>query len=144
MVRMYMLDGTMLSDRETMHDQLYMSFSLPEYYGRNLDALWDCLTEKEPGVIVIQRAEQADKDCLLSLLGLLTDLVRENPRWELNLSTGDPDCHAHGAAPEGSCDGDCAHCAEACADKPENAAVPDEEDGRSECGVKALFRKLFD
>lgn len=32
-------------DRQVMHDTLAAAFELPDYYGRNLDALYDCLTE---------------------------------------------------------------------------------------------------
>ena len=112
MIRLYLLDGTMMDSRENLHSHLYMQFALPEYYGRNLDALWDCLTEKEPGCIVIQRAELAESYALGQLMRVLLDLVRRDPRWEVQLSTGDPDCHAHGAAPEDEigCTGDCANC----------------------------------
>ena len=32
-------------DRSTIHDKLQEKLELPDYYGRNLDALHDCLTE---------------------------------------------------------------------------------------------------
>ena len=112
MIRLYLLDGTMMGDRDSMHSHLYMQFALPDYYGRNMDALWDCLTEKEAGCIVIQRAEHADGPALGQLMRVLMDLVRRDPHWEVQLSTGDPDCHAHGAAPEDElgCTGDCTSC----------------------------------
>ena len=37
------LDGTMGMD--AIHAQLAETFRFPDYYGRNLDALYDCLTE---------------------------------------------------------------------------------------------------
>ena len=112
MIRLYLLDGTMMGSRDEMHSHLYMQFALPDHYGRNLDALWDCLTDKAPGCIVIQRAERADSMALGQLMRVLLDLVRRDPRWEIQLSTGDPDCHAHGAAPEDDigCTGDCESC----------------------------------
>lgn len=113
MIRLYLLDGSMMDSRENLHSHLYMQFALPEHYGRNLDALWDCLTEKTPGCIVIQRAESADPIALSHLLRVLLDLVRRDARWEIQLSTGDPDCHAHGAPEEGEppvCTGDCKNC----------------------------------
>lgn len=39
------LNGAKLATKETMHDYLAKMLHLPEYYGRNLDALHDCLTE---------------------------------------------------------------------------------------------------
>lgn len=39
------LDGRDMTSREAAHEQLYQRLSFPSYYGRNLDALFDCLTE---------------------------------------------------------------------------------------------------
>ena len=40
----YVIDLSNVSDRARMHAVLSDVLSLPAYYGRNLDALWDCLT----------------------------------------------------------------------------------------------------
>lgn len=45
MVREIELDGRDMVSRKLAHDYLSSMLSLPEYYGRNLDALYDCLTE---------------------------------------------------------------------------------------------------
>ena len=39
------LDGRTIDSRETLHRKLKEGLSLPSWYGRNLDALHDCLTE---------------------------------------------------------------------------------------------------
>lgn len=39
------LDGNLISDRESLHDFLAGHLQFPGYYGRNLDALYDLLTE---------------------------------------------------------------------------------------------------
>ena len=39
------LNGAQLSTREEMHAYLAKMLHLPAYYGNNLDALHDCLTE---------------------------------------------------------------------------------------------------
>ena len=49
MLRIYLLNGVMMDTAENLHSHLYLQFGLPSHYGRNLDALWDCLCEKEPG-----------------------------------------------------------------------------------------------
>ena len=39
------LNGLRMTDRETAHSYLADKLDLPAYYGRNLDALADCLIE---------------------------------------------------------------------------------------------------
>lgn len=44
-MKIIVLDGRRMTDRETAHLYLKKKLELPEYYGRNLDALYDCLCE---------------------------------------------------------------------------------------------------
>ena len=39
------LDGRQISDKKQLHDQLSMELGFPAWYGSNLDALYDCLTD---------------------------------------------------------------------------------------------------
>lgn len=39
------LDGREIKDRGMLHDTLAVSLRFPDWYGRNLDALYDCLTD---------------------------------------------------------------------------------------------------
>lgn len=39
------LEGRLMTDRAAAHAEIKDKLFLPEYYGANLDALWDCLTE---------------------------------------------------------------------------------------------------
>ena len=39
------LDGNLLADITKVHDYLKEVLEFPEYYGKNLDALFDCLTD---------------------------------------------------------------------------------------------------
>lgn len=55
--RTFILDGTELRTRETFLDACEQAFHLPHWFGRNWDALWDCLTDLSwapaPGYLVI-------------------------------------------------------------------------------------------
>lgn len=42
----YTIDASLLNENERAHDYLKEVFSFPDYYGKNLDALYDCLSEK--------------------------------------------------------------------------------------------------
>lgn len=39
------LDGNVIENKEMLHDILADSLGFPDWYGRNLDALHDCLTD---------------------------------------------------------------------------------------------------
>ena len=41
------LDCCQITDEAQLHQALFSALSLPEWYGHNLDALFDCLTELE-------------------------------------------------------------------------------------------------
>lgn len=41
----YVLDGKKMVSKEETHKYLKETFGFPEYYGENLDALHDCLSE---------------------------------------------------------------------------------------------------
>jgi ribonuclease inhibitor len=38
------LDTAGISTKDDLHELLKHQLGLPDYYGKNLDALWDCLT----------------------------------------------------------------------------------------------------
>ena len=53
------VDGGLMTSREAAHDLLAARLGLPEYYGRNLDALYDALTERaEPTRLVLLHREE--------------------------------------------------------------------------------------
>lgn len=39
------LDGKEIRDRKQLHEKLACDLNFPEWYGKNLDALYDCLTD---------------------------------------------------------------------------------------------------
>ncbi len=52
------LDGNVLADAAKVHDYLMEMLEFPEYYGKNLDALYDCLTDLENVEITITAPEE--------------------------------------------------------------------------------------
>ncbi|NFP90979.1 barstar family protein [Clostridium sporogenes] len=38
------IDGSKINDKNQFHEYIKEIMELPEYYGENLDALWDCIT----------------------------------------------------------------------------------------------------
>ena len=52
------LDGNILADAALVHDYLKEQLQFPEYYGKNLDALHDCLTDLEDVEITITSPEE--------------------------------------------------------------------------------------
>jgi len=39
------LEGSKFIDSQTTHQILTKVFEFPDYYGKNLDAFWDCITD---------------------------------------------------------------------------------------------------
>lgn len=44
-MRICILDGERILDKDMLHDTLAGAMDFPDWYGRNLDALYDCLTD---------------------------------------------------------------------------------------------------
>lgn len=77
------LDGLELETVEEVHSLFAQALPLPEYYGRNLDALFDCLTDLTADVSVRLLHRQALEDRLgrrgRALVRLLRRAAEENP-----------------------------------------------------------------
>ena len=78
-----LIDGSVISSMEEIHRALSEQLTFPDWYGNNLDALHDCLTElDEETVIAVLRG-----DSLAEALGIgyvrlcrvLSDAAEENP-----------------------------------------------------------------
>ena len=68
-----LIDGSAVESREALHDTLARQLSLPEYYGRNLDALYDCLTDvREDTELCLVRFP-----ALCEHLGLYANVLRD-------------------------------------------------------------------
>ncbi|MBQ6431406.1 MAG: barstar family protein [Oscillospiraceae bacterium] len=81
------LDAVNAATRSALHDVFAQTLSLPEWYGRNLDALHDCLTEQCEDVRITVAAEELigtlGERYVRQLLRLLRDCAEENPHVTL-------------------------------------------------------------
>ncbi|MEB3057291.1 barstar family protein [Bacillus pseudomycoides] len=68
------LDGRKFTSKEVLHKILKEKLDLPNYYGENADALWDCLTGwiDTPVTIEWEFFEESKK-----MLGSYADLILE-------------------------------------------------------------------
>lgn len=75
---MIVLDAKKMVRKKETHEYLQQMLDLPEYYGKNLDALYDCLTEMGPEVFFFENAGEGS-DYFRKVLRVFKDAVRENP-----------------------------------------------------------------
>lgn len=71
------LDGDNIKDKETLHDTLAKSLQLPQWYGRNLDALHDCLLDIQEETRIRLLHEKALEDHLGHYAHTFKKAVRE-------------------------------------------------------------------
>ena len=80
------LDAKKMLKKEKMHEYFVKKFDLPEYYGKNLDALFDCLCEiNEPTLIKLKNESALDDGTKESLIQLFHDVCNENEMVKFEL-----------------------------------------------------------
>lgn len=93
--RVVRLDGTLMKGGEAFYDELIRAIPLPDYFGRNLNALSECITDVDvlagdPIVFVIR-----DGQCILSaegpgaLAGFLDTLRDAGTEWATPVQQGE-------------------------------------------------------
>ena len=84
-----MLDGKAMTDRPAAHSHLAERLDLPTYYGRNLDALYDMLTEigedtelilEDPAAVVEQMGKYGE-----ALLSTMQEAAENNSHLIITL-----------------------------------------------------------
>ena len=84
MVKRIELDGALLLTKEQAHPYLKRILDLPEYYGGNLDALHDCLTELSDVTLVLHDTQAMRESSYgARVLSVLEDAARESPSLRL-------------------------------------------------------------
>ena len=56
-MRRIIIDAGDMRDRDSLHLVMKEALNLPEHYGRNLDALWDCLMEIRSAELYLRNAK---------------------------------------------------------------------------------------
>ena len=77
------INGKRLKERDALHDYIAKKLSFPEHYGKNLDALYDCLSEiNTPLNIIIKNKDILEEELgqyAVNLTLMLTDIQNANP-----------------------------------------------------------------
>jgi ribonuclease inhibitor len=57
------IDGTRIRTERDFHELIAASLDFPDYYGKNLDALWDVLTTmaERPATLIWKRSTESEK-----------------------------------------------------------------------------------
>lgn len=76
------LDGGLFGNANQIHNYLANQLRLPAWYGRNLDALYDCLTDRGEDVTLtlLRWPETGMTGCFLRVF---RDAAAENPRLQI-------------------------------------------------------------
>ena len=86
----YTLDFTNCKSYDKFYDIIENGFYFPGYFGRNMDAVWDCITreidvEKPIEIISINKLTGNTKYLGERFLELMNDFIREYPESNVNI-----------------------------------------------------------
>lgn len=88
------LDFNGIKSLWTLHEYFKEVFNLPDYYGHNMDALWDCLdcSFEFPTTIVLKNIEKIPSEMYEAteiMLELFEDLQRDNEKVTVQIESND-------------------------------------------------------
>lgn len=78
------LDGNVLADASFVHDYLKQQLEFPDYYGKNFDALYDCLTDLD-GVEITIKAPSEDGAVFQKVVRIFQAAAAANEHIQLNI-----------------------------------------------------------
>ncbi len=73
------LDALKMQEKDVAHAYLKEMMSFPDYYGENLDALHDVLTEVDGIRVCFMNVELAEGDYVKKIIRVFEDSAKENP-----------------------------------------------------------------
>ena len=82
------LDARKMTTQENAHEYIAKKCEFPDYYGKNLDAAYDCLTSMADTYIIIKHAaslEQNLGDYGKTLLSIFSVAAENNPSLQVIL-----------------------------------------------------------
>lgn len=80
------IDGNIVKTKKEFHEQMALQLHFPDYYGKNLDAMYDCLTEQKEGKIIFRNmAKLSDSlgDYLDSVMEVILALCKNGYAYEV-------------------------------------------------------------
>lgn len=88
------LDFNGIKSLWTLHEYFKEVFNLPDYYGHNMDVLWDCLdcSFEFPTTIVLKNIEKIPSEMNEAteiMLELFEDLQRDNEKVTVQIESND-------------------------------------------------------
>ncbi len=87
-MREFTLDGSLVDSRQKLHELLAQGLDFPEWYGGNLDALYDCLTDLDETTQILSPSAAlglALGSYWHRVLGVLGDSAAGNERFHLTI-----------------------------------------------------------
>ena len=80
------LDGEKIANQEELHKQMEQTLDFPEWYGGNLDALYDCLTELMQEVDICIQNPDALRQNLGDYAGKVLTVLQDAANANINIS----------------------------------------------------------
>lgn len=80
---MVILDASKMVSRQEAHAHLREQLSLPAYYGKNLDALYDCLTDLADTTVVFVDMCRAEGTYFDRVLQVFWEAAEDNPHLQI-------------------------------------------------------------
>ena len=85
-MREIILDCSGIANKRQLHEALKAALCLPEWYGKNLDALFDCLTELDDETHLILKNWDHDAAFACGFESVFTDAAAENEAFRYTIA----------------------------------------------------------